>query len=159
MLRRIASPSLAVVVHNPAAARTVKEHAPGARVVEIPHLFAAPPLPDAAAALRYRQQLGVEPGDFLFGIFGFLRESKRLTAVLDAFAELHRQMPHTALLVAGAFVSTDLERAVEPMLRAPGVVRVPYLPEPEFWLAATAADACINLRFPAPVKVRESPCA
>jgi glycosyltransferase involved in cell wall biosynthesis len=148
MLRRIADRSLAVVVHNPAAAHTVKEHAPNARIVEIPHLFAAPPLPDAAATLRYREQLGVEPGVFLFGIFGYLRESKRLTAVLEAFAELHRQTPRTALLVAGEFVSTDLERAVEPMLRAPGVVRVPYLPEREFWLAASAADACINLRYP-----------
>jgi glycosyltransferase involved in cell wall biosynthesis len=148
MLRRIAERSLAVVVHNPAAALIVKEHAPEARIVEIPHLFAAPPLPDAAGTMRYREQFGVEPGVFLFGVFGYLRESKRLVSVLEAFGELHRQTPRTALLVAGEFVSTDLERAVEPMLRAPGVVRVPYLPEREFWLAASAVDACINLRYP-----------
>jgi glycosyltransferase involved in cell wall biosynthesis len=148
MLRRIAERSLAVVVHNPAAAQAVKEHAPGARIVEIPHLFAAPQLPDAAGTLRYREQVGVEPGVFLFGVFGYLRESKRLASVLEAFRELHRQMPRTALLVAGEFVSTDLERAVEPMLREPGVIRVPYLSEREFWLAASAVDACINLRYP-----------
>ncbi len=148
MLRRIAERSKAIVVHNPAAAQVVREHAPGARIVEIPHLFAAPELPDMTATLRYRQQLGIEPGTFLFGLFGYLRESKRVTAILDAFREAHRQAPATALLVAGEFVSTDLERAVEPMLRAPGVVRLPYLPEREFWLAASALNACINLRYP-----------
>jgi glycosyltransferase involved in cell wall biosynthesis len=153
MLKRAAERARVVVVHNPAAARAVKEHADSARVVEIPHLFAPPPLPDDATVLRYRASLGgspgVEPGTFLFGVFGYLRESKRLAAVLAAFAAVHSQMPRTALLVAGQFVSTDLERAVAPMLDAPGVVRLPHLAESEFWLAARAVDACINLRYPA----------
>ena len=149
MLRRAAESALAVVVHNPAAAATVREHAPQARIVEIPHLFAPPALPDAVAALRYRQSLGVPSGSFLFGVLGYLRESKRVAAVLEAFAEIHAQLPQTALLIAGQFVSTDLERAVAPMLRSPGVVRMPFLEEREFWLAALAVDACINLRYPA----------
>ena len=53
------------------------------------------------------------------------------------------------VLVAGQFVSTDLERAVSPLLSMPGVFRLPYLQERDFWLAAQAADACINLRYPA----------
>jgi hypothetical protein len=53
------------------------------------------------------------------------------------------------LLVAGRFVSSDLERAATPLLGAPGVFRLPYLSEREFWLAAGAVDACINLRHPA----------
>jgi glycosyltransferase involved in cell wall biosynthesis len=85
----------------------------------------------------------------VFGVFGYLRESKRLPAVLDAFAALHRENPRTALLVAGQFVSTDLERAVQPLLAAgDAVFRRPHLLEREFWLAASAVDACINLRFP-----------
>jgi hypothetical protein len=51
--------------------------------------------------------------------------------------------------VAGEFVSRDLERAAAPLLAGPGIVRLPHLPEREFWLAATAVDACINLRYPA----------
>jgi glycosyltransferase involved in cell wall biosynthesis len=148
MLRRLAERTLAVVVHNPAAARAVKEHAPEARVVEIPHLFQAPAQPGEEEVARYRRRLGVEPGTFLFGVFGFLRESKRLPAVLGAFADLHRENPRTALLVAGEFVSTDLERAVEPLLGAPAVARLGYLEEREFWLAAASVDACINLRYP-----------
>jgi glycosyltransferase involved in cell wall biosynthesis len=150
MLKRVAERARAVVVHNPAAARVVRAHAPQARVVEIAHLFAPPgDLPGMAEALRYRQRRGVDLGAFLFGVFGYLRESKRLAAVLQEFAELHRAHPRTDLLVAGEFVSTDLERAVEPLLLSEGVFRLPHLEEREFWLAASAVDACINLRYPA----------
>ena len=149
MLRRVVERSSAVVVHNPAAARAVAEHAPGARVIEIPHLFSPPQLPATADVIRYRQSLGVAPGTFLFGVFGYLRESKRLAAVLEVFDQIHRERPFAGLLVAGQFVSTDLERAVSPLLSAPGVFRLPYLDERDFWLAASAVDACINLRYPA----------
>ncbi|HZT31543.1 MAG TPA: glycosyltransferase [Bryobacteraceae bacterium] len=148
MLRRIAEVSRAVVVHNPAAARMVREHAPGARVVEIPHLFAQPAQPSAAEALAFRRRWGIPEAAFVFGVFGYLRESKRLPEVLDAFAALRRARPDTALVVAGEFVSADLRRAAEPMLRQPGVVRIPHLPERDFWRAAAAVDACVNLRYP-----------
>ena len=108
-----------------------------------------PALPSPAEAIRFRQQLGVDPGAFLFGVFGYLRESKRLASVLRAFRELRRGGARAALLVAGEFVSSDLERAVGPLLADSGVVRLPHLPEREFWKAAAAVDACINLRYPA----------
>lgn len=149
ILRRIAEKARAVVVHNPAAAEAVRKHAPQARVIEIPHLFQPPELPPLAEMLRFRDRLGVPQAFFLFGVFGYLRESKRLASVLQAFAEVHRELPGTALLVAGQFVSSDLERAVAPLLASPGVVRLPYLPERDFWMAAGAVDACINLRYPA----------
>ncbi len=148
MLKRVAGRALAVVVHNPAAARAVKAAAPEARVVEIPHLLETPQLPAAAETAAYRASLGVPADAFLFGVFGYLRESKRLFSVLDAFAEVRREVPKAALLVAGQFVSNDLERAIAPLLSEAGVTRRPYLPESEFWLAATAVDACVNLRHP-----------
>ena len=150
MLKRLVERSRAVVVHNPAAARVVREQVPEARIIEIPHLFAPPAHPPSAVdAIRWRLEAGLELGIFLFGVFGYLRESKRLVTVLETFAKVHREWPRTALLVAGQFVSTDLERAVEPLLKADGVVRRPYLKEREFWLAAQAIDACVNLRYPA----------
>jgi glycosyltransferase involved in cell wall biosynthesis len=148
MLRRVAEQARAVVVHNPAAARAVKEHAPAARVVEIPHLFQELALPGEAESARFRRRLGVDPAAFLFGVFGYLRESKRLATALGAFAKLHRENARTSLLVAGQFASTDLERAVEPMLAQAGVVRLPHLSERDFWMAAQTVDACINLRYP-----------
>jgi glycosyltransferase involved in cell wall biosynthesis len=149
MLRRIAESALAVVVHNPAAAAAVRRHAPTARIVEIPHLFQEPHLPPLAESLRLRDRLGVSPAAFLFGVFGYLREPKRLMSVLEAFAHVHARLPQTALLVEGSFVSSDLERAAAPLLDGPGIVRLPYLRERDFWTAAAAVDACINLRYPA----------
>jgi glycosyltransferase involved in cell wall biosynthesis len=140
------------VVHNPEAARMAASAArDGSRpVVEIPHLFQAPaPRPTEAEVERYRQRLGVAPGAYLFGVFGYLRESKRLAVTLETFARLRREQPRAALLVAGGFVSSDLERAVGPLLDAPGVIRLPHLTDREFWLAAASVDACVNLRYPA----------
>jgi glycosyltransferase involved in cell wall biosynthesis len=148
MLRRVAERSRAVVVHNPAAAAMVRAHAPDARVVEIPHLCEPPPPVSAADATAFRRRHRVPAGAFLFGVFGYLRESKRLAGVLEAFAKLHAENPATALLVAGDFVSRDLERAAAPLLLAPGVHRLPYLAEAAFWRAAAAVDACVNLRDP-----------
>jgi glycosyltransferase involved in cell wall biosynthesis len=148
MLRRILERSRAVIVHNPAAAETVKAHAPEAAVVEIPHLFADPPSVSNADATRYRQRIGVEPGAFLFGVFGYLRESKRVAQTVEAFLDLRREVPSAALLVAGEFASSDLKRAIASRMTSPGIVRLPYLAEREFWLAAHAVDACINLKYP-----------
>lgn len=148
MLRRIAEVSHAVVVHNPAAARMVREHAPTARIVEIPHLFAAPDLPSDGETQRYRQKLGFSPRQFVFGVFGYLRESKRIMNILRAFDPVHHRVSGCILLICGDFVSRDLARAAEPLLGGPGVLRLRHLPEREFWLAASAVDACINLRYP-----------
>lgn len=149
MLKRIAEQSLAVIVHNAAAARAVRRHAPEARIEEIPHLFVPPVrLPSESETGQFRAELGLAPGALLAGVFGHLRETKRLPAVMRAIDQASRAGADVRLLVAGAFVSTDLERALAPMLADPRVIRVGYLPEPEFWRYAAAVDVCLNLRFP-----------
>lgn len=148
MLRRVVERARAVVVHNPAAARMVREQAPSARVFEIPHLFAPPALPGEVQVIRYRETLGVPLDAFLFGVFGYLREPKRLTSTLRVFAQVRRENPRTFLLVAGQFVSPALELSVSRLLDNEGVIRRPFLSEREFWLAARAVDACIALRDP-----------
>ncbi len=148
MLRRIAERARTVIVHNPAAAAMAREHAPGVRVVEIPHLFAPPEPVPAWEWTRWRAGLGVAPSATLFGVFGHLRESKRLETVLRAFRRLRRERNDVALLVAGRFASAELERALEPAWSEPGILRVGYLPAREFWIAAAAVDVALNLRYP-----------
>ena len=148
MLKRIAERSLALIVHNPAAAKMVKHHAPAAEVFEIPHFFEGREPAPACEAERLRARLGLRPGTFLFGVFGHLRESKRIAAALRAFEPVRRQRP-VALLIAGDFASSDLARSLAPALQQDGVIRTGYLPEPDFWLHGAAVDACINLRYPA----------
>jgi glycosyltransferase involved in cell wall biosynthesis len=134
MLRRIAEVSRAVIVHNPAAARMVRAHAPAAEVVEIPHLHIERPAPPVC----WRERP-------LFGVFGFLRESKRLFAILKAMD----RVPEATLLVAGEIGSPTLARALEPLLARPGVIRRGYVPEPEFTGLLASVGAAINLRYPA----------
>jgi glycosyltransferase involved in cell wall biosynthesis len=148
MLKRIATSARAVIVHNPAAARAVRRHAPDSHVVEIPHLFVAPGAPDPAETLRLRASLGLHPRTFLVGVFGHLRESKRLPVILRAMGQVWSRGVDVRLLVAGTFASSDLERAVTPLLADPRIIRVGHLPERDFWLYASAADLCINLRYP-----------
>jgi glycosyltransferase involved in cell wall biosynthesis len=147
MLKRVAERSLATIVHNPAAAAMVKKHAPDAVIREIPHLLELPALPLSEETLGFRRNLGIGVQTFLFGVFGHLRESKRLPAVLRAFDKA-RTSADMALLVAGDFVSKDLERSVLPLLAAERIFRIGYAPEREFWLHAAAVDGCINLRYP-----------
>jgi len=145
MLKRITEVSRAVIVHNPGAAALVRAHSPAALVHEIPHLFDPPtPVPRyEVEALRSR--LGVRPGVFLLGVFGYLRESKRLPSVLRAL----RNVVNVQLLVCGEFASSDLARALEPELQQQGVIRVGYLNDFDWWRHAAAVDACVNLRYPA----------
>ncbi len=147
MLKRVVERSLAVVVHNPGAAAMVKEHVPGAAIHEIPHLFEPPEMPPPYEIIRLRQKLGIPARTFLFGVFGHLRESKRLAAVLRAFQRA-RAGADVALLIAGEFTSSDLARSLEPLLTAEGILRVGYTPERDFWRHAAAVDACVNLRYP-----------
>jgi glycosyltransferase involved in cell wall biosynthesis len=148
MLKRIAEASRAVIVHNPAAAAIVRTHAPGADVREIPHLFGGARTPPAYEVERLRAKLGIG-AKTLFGVFGHLRESKRLLPVLRAFhrARLSAEM-EMELLIAGEFASSDLARAAGPLMNAEGIRRIGYLAESDFWLYASAIDACINLRYP-----------
>jgi len=149
MLKRVTERSRAVIVHNPRAAALVHEHAEGTTVHEIPLLFALPAnLPAQPEVIRWRARLGVSPHTFLVGVFGHLRETKRLLALLRAFHRARRSAD-IMLLVAGDFVSSDLARSAEPLLRNDaGILRIGYLDEPDFWLCGSAVDACINLRYP-----------
>ena len=156
MLKRIAARSTAVIVHNPAAARAVKRHAPEAQVFEIPHLFAPPAeMPDRIDILRFRAQQGLQPRTLFAGIFGHLRESKRLPSVLRALERACERGADVCLLIAGTFASSDLERALASRLAAsPGtagdlrILRTGYLAERDFWRYAAAIDVCVNLRSP-----------
>jgi len=147
LIRRVAETSRAVIVHNPGAARMAREH--GARDFHvIPHFFEPAALPDHADTARFRQWLGVAQGTTLFGIFGYLRETKRVIPCLDAFRRLHAALPGTALLLAGDAVSTVLGRLLTTAADHPAIHRLGHLSESDLRTAASAIDCCLNLRYP-----------
>lgn len=148
MLRRAVEGARAVIVHNPGAAAIAREH--GARNLHvIPHFFEPRDIPDAFVTERFRQRLGVAPGVTLFGIFGYLRETKRLLPCIDAFRRLHAVRPDTALLLAGKVVSDDLGRLLASDSSHPAIHRLGHLSDADFRTAAASVDCCLNLRYPA----------
>lgn len=149
MLKRLACTSRGIIVHNPAAARIVREHNPHARVFEIPHFFKPPVLPDAIETFRFRNRLGLGPRTLLVGVFGHLRETKRLPVILRAMQRVWDAGADAKLLIQGGFASQDLVRALSAHIENhPKIIRAGFLEEGEFWRWATATDVCINLRFP-----------
>jgi len=148
MLRRAVENARAVIVHNPAAAEIARAHR-AKNIHVIPHFFEQQSVPDAFEVERFRQRISVVPQVALFGIFGYLRETKRVLPCLRAFRRLHALRPNTALFIAGDVVSGDLERSLANEPAHPAIHRLPHLSETDFRIAAAAVDCCLNLRYPA----------
>jgi glycosyltransferase involved in cell wall biosynthesis len=115
----------------------------------VPHLYIRSGAADEAAGVAFREKLGIPQAATLFGIFGYLREPKRIPACIAAFRRLHAIRPKTALLLAGETVSRDLERllAIEAAAHS-SIRRVAHLKDRDFSAALSAVDCCINLRYP-----------
>lgn len=152
-LRRILERSRGVIVHNPGAAAIAA--AQGAKnIAVIPHFCEL----DSSArdvthnvtqnATRFRDRIGVTQGATLLGIFGYLREPKRIVPCIQAFKRLHALRPETALVLAGECVSSDLERLLKIESNHPAIRRLGHLSAPDFATAAAAVDCCLNLRYP-----------
>lgn len=152
LLRRLAERSLALVVHSEEAARAVFVHAPSARVRVIPHLDLEEPgaAPSPAARERFRREsLGLRGADFLLGVYGHLRETKRIGSVLAALDALRENGVPAKLLVAGAYASEDYARTIRPRLEThTAVILRGASTEDEFRLLLSAADVCVNLKYP-----------
>jgi glycosyltransferase involved in cell wall biosynthesis len=151
MLRRIVDRSLSVIVHNPGASAIVRGQ--GAKQVRIiPHFCEVTEPPDAVEvavqAALFRERIGVGQGVRLFGIFGYLREPKRVIPCVKAFLRLHAARPETALLLAGEVVSEDLERVLQIEGNHPAIHRLGHLSAQDFLAAGAAVDCCLNLRYP-----------
>jgi glycosyltransferase involved in cell wall biosynthesis len=151
MLRRVVERSPVVIVHNPGAAAMACGQG-AKRVVVIPHFCEAGEPPDAPPlvvdAARLREKIGIAQGTRLFGIFGYLREPKRVLQCIKAFRRLHAVRPETALLLVGEVVSRDLERILQNEVPHPAIRRLGRLNERDFRITAAAVDCCLNLRYP-----------
>jgi hypothetical protein len=139
MLRRAMESAHLVVVHNPAAERLAREHG-ASRVEMVPHFIECSGGPHAEDVTRWRLVHGIGAGTCLFGVFGHLRESKRVPAIVRACAG----QPGVALLVQGEWGSSALASSVD--LR--GALRIGAVSEAEFSLLIAAVDVGVNLRYP-----------
>jgi glycosyltransferase involved in cell wall biosynthesis len=149
LLRRIAEASRAVIVHNPKAARLVREALRNSSreiaVVEIPHFVEIPALRPVEELAARRAELGIPSGAAVISCFGYMRAPKRLHSLLKAVRGM--KAPYRVLIV-GEFVSSGYEASLAELLADPLVIRLPRVPEDEFWRLAGLSDICVNLRYP-----------
>ena len=99
--------------------------------MEIPHFFSGP------EPVRSVDQ------PFTIGVFGHLRETKRLHTVIET-AERVR----ACLVLAGALASENLARSLAPYLKHPWITHTGALSEAEYWRIAQSVDVCVNLKYP-----------
>jgi glycosyltransferase involved in cell wall biosynthesis len=149
MLRRILELSRGVIVHNPGAAAIVAGQG-GQNITVIPHFCELDPRqsPHIPEIARFREQCGIGHETTWFGVFGYLREPKRVMACIRAFKRVHALRPRTALLLSGASVSPDLDRLLRSEATHPAIRRLGHQSERDFTTAAAAVDCCLNLRYP-----------
>ena len=149
MLRRVVERSNRIIVHNSGAAGIVRAAVHSAAPVDvIPHFSEVQELPEPIETACFRERLGIGLDITLFGIFGYLREPKRVLPCIETFKKLHAVRPKTALLLAGEAVSGDLERLLSKEPAHAAIFRADRLNAPDFRIAAAAVDCGLNLRFP-----------
>lgn len=150
MLRRILERARGVIVHNPgAAAIACAQGADAVTITVIPHFREQNGHAELPEIARFREKIRIGQGATLFGIFGYLREPKRIVPCIEALKKLHDLRPQAALLLAGECVSPDLDRLLEIEADHPAIRRLGHLNEGDLALAAATVDCCLNLRYPA----------
>ena len=130
MLKRAIEGARAVIVHNPGAAAMARAHG-GENISVIPHFFEPVAAPDRSATGRFRQRIGVADRRAFRNLRLPARDQTRL-ATIAAFRRLHREMPDTALLLAGEVVSADLARLLAAEAGHPAIRRLGHLAEQDF---------------------------
>lgn len=150
LFERVVDRSRAVLVHSESARRRILASRPAASVAVVPFPVDLSVLAPVHRAERSaaRRELGLPPGAFVVGSFGFVTPQKRLEPALAAFAELRRARADAVFLVAGE-VSPHYDFAGALAANgADGVVVTGRLPLERLTRAMTAVDVALNLRHP-----------
>jgi glycosyltransferase involved in cell wall biosynthesis len=149
--RHVAARAHAIVVHSKEAREKIAHVAPGIPISVIPHHAGTPPASVAGLTREAaRDQLGLPPGAFIVGQFGFITVPKQPAAVVRGFARLLDRRPDALLLLVGQNQTPG--RALDLLIRSVGVadrVRVVgFVDLPTFYRYLRAVDVVVNLRYP-----------
>jgi glycosyltransferase involved in cell wall biosynthesis len=122
-----------VIVHSRYVEERVRERGYDRPLWRIPHPAWPPPqvVPDRPS------------GEPVFGAFGNVNASKRVSQLVEAFARFRDLHPSARLLLVGAAAAGSEQHG-----RADGVVREGYVDEERLWALIAGVDAVISLRSP-----------
>jgi glycosyltransferase involved in cell wall biosynthesis len=138
----------AVIVHNASSAERVQGLRPSARVRVVPMGVPLPQLPPRDEA---RERLGVAPEAFVVVSHGHVNPYKRLDVALRAFRRLLDERPDAQFLIAGSVapqLATSLDRQVRYLGLGGRVRRTGFISPETVDDLLSAADCCVNLRYP-----------
>jgi len=149
MIQRVVDSSLGIIVHSEYARGVVLGHRPRGPVGKVNHAY----VPDPAAAGLTRSEaravLGLDPGLFIVGTFGFVTPAKRIETMLDCAAELAREDERVRLLIAGGRVPEyRLEEQVGSRGLEGRVISPGYVSWRDLMRCMVACDAAVALRWP-----------
>jgi glycosyltransferase involved in cell wall biosynthesis len=151
--RRIFTRSVGVIVHNRwAYDQAVKDHGNDCEHIALIPMLVLPvsldALPDEKQ--RLRRKWDVPEDATVFASFGFISESKRPFAVLDAFRRLLAEQPEVFLIFVGAIELTEdfnaeiAKRGLNDRVRVTGFVA----DIAAFNELLRLTDVCVALRYP-----------
>lgn len=146
LFQRLVDLSLGIVVHSQHAADMVRAVRPRANLAVIPHGVSRPKGESRELA---RQRLGLATDRFIVASLGFATPSKRLEPALRAFARFQEQRPDSYYLVVGEVPPWyDLAQVVDGLGLQGKVLLTGRVSMRDFYSYASAADVCVNLRYP-----------
>jgi SAM-dependent methyltransferase/glycosyltransferase involved in cell wall biosynthesis len=146
----VAKQAKGIVVHSRDAAERMREHAPDVPLVVIPHHAGKPP-PEVEGMTREeaRERLGLPLHAFVVAHLGFITRPKQPAAVVGGFAQLHREVLNSVLLLVGADnTGGALGRLVGQLGIGSAVRMAGYVDLVRLYVHLKASDAVINLRYP-----------
>jgi len=150
--RGVVNWALGTIAHNRWAAEAVRAQGTHQPVMVSPIPIS---LDESQAALdrgAARRQLGIAPDDLLVATFGRLTPTKRLDALLRAFARLLETAPTARLCLVGALETASSARDIPALATELGLddrlTITGYVDRPTFMAYMAATDMGVNLRYP-----------
>jgi glycosyltransferase involved in cell wall biosynthesis len=135
----------ALVVFHRYAAETVQSCFPaaGAKI----HIIAQGVIPSPAQADRraVRSRYGIDSAAVVFLMVAGIRPVKRMGTAIDAFYEVHRQVPEAALVVVGPVIEqNEAEKVLSAGSRLPSFTYLGEISHAEVCTLMGAADIFLN---------------
>ncbi len=121
--------------------KQLKDRYPDLRIIYIP--FMVEPF-DKIEIDKARRCLNLEPGDYLFGTYGFISgEYKRVDKIIAAWQNWNTKPPHAKLLILGENqIGIDIPQS-------PDIIHIGYVEDIRRFDAFVGASNCaIQLRYP-----------
>src|SRR5438552_8151961 len=101
------------------------------------------------ARTRFRAAHRIPEDAVVFGVFGALNPTKRVSEIIRAFVTVHSRQPGARFLLAGhADPLLDLRGQIASFNLQSAVHMIEHLDDKEFDAAIASADVSINLRWP-----------